>query len=163
MASLPVFEAELSRRRSWLSPAEVAEAFAIYQSVPGVVIVNFAVFTALRISGKRAAILAAIASALPAFVVLLAVAAFFGGHWNNRWVVGALSGLRPAVIALLVGAAIRLGREGRRSPLFLLAAAAAAALLRFGILGPVPLVLLGALGGLLFHAARRACGRKSTP
>ena len=34
LAALPVFEAELVRRRRWLSSADVAEAYAISQSVP---------------------------------------------------------------------------------------------------------------------------------
>ena len=78
MAALPVFEAELVTRRRWLSPSEVAEAYAIAQSVPGVIIVNFAVLSALKISGKRGAILAAFASALPSFAILLAISALLG-------------------------------------------------------------------------------------
>ena len=54
MAALPVFEAELVRRRHWLSSAETAEAYAISQSVPGVIIVNFAVLAGLRLSGLQA-------------------------------------------------------------------------------------------------------------
>ena len=155
MAALPVFEAEVVRRRQWLAPSEVAEAYAISQSVPGVIIVNFAVLTGLRLSGKRGALVAAVAVALPAFFIILALAALFGGRWENRWVAAALSGLRPAVIALIAGAAIRLGCASLRSPLLLLAAATSAGLMLAKILGPVPLILLGAAAGLAFHFARR--------
>lgn len=155
MAALPVFEAELADRRHWMAPAEIAEAYAISQSVPGVIIVNFAVISALRIAGKRAAGLAAVLVALPAFFVILGLALLFGGHWDNRWVAGALGGLRPVVVALIAAAALRLARPGARSPLFLLGAAAGAALLLRGILGPIPLLLIGAAAGLAVHAARR--------
>ena len=155
MAALPVFEAELVLRRGWLAPAETAEAYAISQSVPGVIIVNFAVLAGLRLSGKRGALVAAVAVALPAFFVILALAALFNGNWENRWVAAALSGLRPAVVAIVAGAAIRLGRGGFRSPLFLLAAAAGAGLMLARILGPVPLILLGAAAGLALHFLRR--------
>lgn len=155
MAALPVFEAELVRRRRWLAPDDVAEAYAISQSVPGVIIVNFAVLTGLRLSGKRGALVAAVAVALPAFFVILALAALFAGNWENRWVAAALSGLRPAVVAIVAGAAIRLGLANLRSPLPWLAAAAGAALMYAKILPPVPLILLGAAAGLALHFLRR--------
>lgn len=155
MAALPVFEAELVRRRRWLTPADVAETYAISQSVPGVIIVNFAVLTGLRLSGKRGALVAAGAVALPSFLIILALAALFAGKWENRWVAAALSGLRPAVVAVVAGAAIRLGCANLRSPLLWLAAAAGAALLYTKMLSPVPLILLGAAAGFALHLLRR--------
>jgi chromate transporter len=155
LAALPVFAAEIADRRRWLTPAEIAEAYAISQSVPGVIFVNCAVLTGLRIAGKRGAILAAFTVALPAFFILLALAAFFNDQWENRWVAGAMAGLRPAVVAIIAGAAIRLGRDCIHSPLLLLAAAAGAGLMLAKVLGPVPLILLGAAIGLAFHFFRR--------
>ncbi|NCA82239.1 MAG: chromate transporter [Opitutae bacterium] len=155
MAALPVFEAELVTRRRWLAPAEVAEAYAISQSVPGVIIVNFAVLTGLRLAGKRGALVAAVTVALPAFFIIWALAALFKDRWDNRWVAAALSGLRPAVVALIAGAAIRLGRGTLRSPLLLLAAAASAGLMLAHVLGPVPMILLGSATGLAVHCLRR--------
>ena len=155
MAALPVFEAELVNRRRWLAPAEVAEAYAISQSVPGVIIVNFAVLAGLRLSGKRGALVAAVAVVLPSFLIILALAALFAGKWENRWIAAALSGLRPAVVAVVAGAAIRLGCSNLRSPLLWLAAAAGAALLYTKMLPPVPLILLGAAAGFALHFLRR--------
>lgn len=155
LAALPVFEAELVRRRHWFTPAQTAEAYAISQSVPGVIIVNFAVLAGLRLAGKRGALAAAVAVALPAFLVILALAALFAGRWENRWVAAALSGLRPAVVAIIAGAALRLGIAQLRSPLRWLAAAAAAGLLLANILSPVLVILLGAAAGLVVHLLRR--------
>lgn len=151
MAALPVFDAELVTRRKWLTPAETAEAYAISQSVPGVIIVNFSVLSGLRLSGKRGALVAAVAVALPAFLVILALAALFAGRWENRWIAAALAGLRPAVVAIIAGAAIRLGRANLRSPLLWLAAALGAGLMLARILAPVPLIFIGAGAGLAFH------------
>lgn len=155
MAALPVFEAELASRRRWLTPGETAEAYAISQSVPGVIIVNFAVLTGLRLAGKRGALVAAVAVVLPAFFVILALAALFNGNWENRWVAAALSGLRPAVVAIVAGAAIRLGYANLRSIPWWFAAAAGAGLMLAKILGPVPLIFLGATAGLAIHFLRR--------
>ena len=155
MAALPVFEAELVHRRHWFTPAEVAEAYAISQSIPGVIIVNFAVLTGLRLSGRFRALLAAFVVALPAFVCLLMLAIFFENQWNNRWITAALQGLRPAVIALIAAAAIRLGRNMVRSPLLLLSAGTGATLMLSHVLGPVSLILMGVVAGITVHFIRR--------
>ena len=155
MAALPVFEAELATRRRWLTPHDVAETYAISQSVPGVIIVNFAVLAGLRLGGKRGALVAALAVALPAYFIILVLAVLFAGRWENRWLAAALSGLRPAVVAVVAGAAIRLGRGQLRAPLAWLAAAAGAALMLAKILPPIPLILLGMGMGLAIHFARR--------
>ena len=87
--------------------------------------------------------------------IILALAALFAGRWENRWIAAALGGLRPAVVAVVAGAALRLGRGQLRSPFAWLAAAAGAALLFAKILPPIPLILLGAATGLGLHLARR--------
>ena len=161
MAALPVFEAELVNRRHWFTPAEVAEAYAISQSIPGVIIVNFAVFTGLRLSGRFVALLAALAVAMPAFFCLLLIAVFFQNQWDNRWVNAALQGLRPAILALIAAAAIRLGKNMMSSPVLLLAALTGTVLMLAKILGPVSLILLGATSGLAFHFLRKR--KKSAP
>ena len=161
MAALPVFEAELVRRRGWLSSAETAESYAISQSVPGVIIVNFAVLAGLRLAGKRGAMAGAVAVVLPAYLIILALAALCTGQWDNRWVAAALSGLRPAVVAIVAGAACRLGRNSLASPFLWLAALAAAGLMTAKFLAPVPLILLGATAGIAFHYLLRR--REPTP
>ena len=159
MAALPVFEAELATRRRWLSSADTAETYVIAQSIPGVIIVNFAVLSGLRLAGKRGACIAAGAVILPAFFIILALAILFRGRWDHRWVAAALNGLRPAVVAVVAGAALRLGRAHLRRVWLWLAAALAAGLMFFKLIGPVPLILLGATVGLLGHAlSRRGSG-----
>lgn len=157
IAALPIFEAEVVNRRHWLTPAEVAEAYAISQSIPGVIIINFAIFTGLRLTGKRGAVLAAITVALPSFFIILTLAALVGGHWENRWVAGALSGLRPAVIAIVVGAAFRLGRRAFHSWIPWILAGIGGSLMFQGWLSPIALILLGAavgIGRFLFYHLR---------
>ena len=52
-ASLPVFAAELAGRRGWFEEGELAEMFALAQSVPGVILVNFAVLAGENIDVFR--------------------------------------------------------------------------------------------------------------
>lgn len=155
MAALPVFEAELVIRRRWLSPQDNAELFAIAQSGIGVIIVNFAVLAGLRLVGKRGALVAVVAVVLPAFLVILALATLAAGNWENRWLAAALTGLRPAVVAIIAAAAWRLGRANLHSPWHFLAAAICAGLLFHRVCSPVVLILLGIVVGLGLHRLRR--------
>ena len=155
IAALPVFEAELVNHRHWLTPGEVAESYAISQSIPGVIIVNFAVLTGVHLAGKRGALISAVAVVLPSFFIILAFTLLIGGHWENRWIAGAMSGLRPAVIAIVVGAAIRLGRRTLDSLPLLLAALAGAGFMLARWISPIGLILIGAAAGLAFHFLRR--------
>jgi chromate transporter len=154
VASFPVFVAELSRRRGWLSESDLAGDFALSQSVPGVIIVNFACLSARRLRGVPGALAAAFSVVLPAFLLVLALAAALA-RWgmDAAWLSAAVAGLRPAVIALLLSAAVSLFRRAPRTPLAAVLAllAAAATLCR----APVLLVLALAAAAGLFAPARK--------
>ncbi|MDR0993669.1 MAG: chromate transporter [Verrucomicrobiota bacterium] len=160
MAALPIFEDELVQRRSWLTSEETVEAYALAQSVPGVIAINFAVLAGFRIAGTRGAVAAGIAVALPSFLVILLLAAVLFDQWQNRWIAAALNGLRPAVIALIVAAALRLGRRILHSPLLLALGVGVAALMLCRQISLIPFILAGAGGGLLVYALRQ---RGNTP
>lgn len=111
-ASLPVFEAELAGRRGWFGEGELAEMFALAQSVPGVILVNFAVLAGGRLKGKPGAVLAGWMAALPAFLLILAVAALYGRvPAGNAWLRRVLLGLQAGVVALIASAAVNLLRR----------------------------------------------------
>lgn len=158
IAALPVFDAEIHRTRGWLTADEVVENYAIAQSMPGVIIVNFAVLTGRQLAGWRGAGVAACAVVIPAFCVIWLFAALFGTRWDAPLLNGLLMGLRPAVIALLAVATWRLGRRALRNAVSLLLFAAGFA--GFMLLHlPLPLLILAAAGiGLLqaFWSARKA-------
>ncbi len=152
MAALPVFEAELDKRRGWLTRDDITGAYTLAQSIPGVIIINFAVLTGYRLAGKRGAAWATLAVIQPAFFVILALAILLDGQWNNKWVEAVLSGLRPAVIALLAAAAIRLATRFYRSPPAVAAAIATAVLMFCFNISPVWFILVGILVGTTAHA-----------
>ncbi|MBR3581895.1 MAG: chromate transporter [Kiritimatiellae bacterium] len=111
-ASLPVFAAELAGRRGWFEEGELAEMFALAQSVPGVILVNFAVLAGGRLKGKPGAVLAGTMAAMPAFLLILGVAAAYGCvPAGNAWVRRVLLGLQTGVVALIASAGVNLARR----------------------------------------------------
>jgi chromate transporter len=153
VASFPVFLAELSRRRGWIPESDLAGDFALSQSVPGIIIVNFAVLSARRLRGVPGALLAAFSVVLPAFLLVLALAAAIARRgMDAAWLSAAVAGLRPAVVALLLAAAVSLFRRAPRTPLSAVLALLAAAATLFR--APVLLVLALAAAAGLFAPPR---------
>ena len=109
---MPVFGAELAGRRGWFEEGELAEMFALAQAVPGVILVNFAVLAGGRLKGKVGAVLAGGMAALPAFLLILGVAAVYGRvPEGNVWLRRVLLGLQAGVVALIAAAGVNLGRR----------------------------------------------------
>jgi chromate transport protein ChrA len=86
--------------------------FALAQAVPGVILVNFAVLAGGRLKGKPGAVLAGGMAAMPAFLLILGVAAVYGRvPEGNAWLRRVLLGLQAGVVALIAAAAVNLGRR----------------------------------------------------
>lgn len=163
IAALPVFEAELARTRRWMSASDVAECFAVAQSIPGIIIANFAVLAGRQLRGIPGALLAALAVVTPAFLLVLAFSAILAGRWDAPWLQAVLAGLRPAVVAMLLAAAWRIARAHIATP----AAAAlffAAGALHLACRLPLPLILLlAAAAGLLLGRFAPAARKEDVP
>jgi len=101
VAALPVFRAELATRRAWLAEAAVDELFAASQAIPGVILVNAAVLTALPLRRRIGAAVAALAVVLPAFLVIFFLGTLLVAHRDAPWLAAIWFGLRPAVVGLL--------------------------------------------------------------
>lgn len=159
LAALPIFRTELATRRAWLSETTVDELFATAQAIPGVILVNTAVLTALPLRRRPGAVLASIAVVLPAFLLILLLGTWLLAHRDAPWLTSLWFGLRPAVVGLLLATALRLLRTHVRRLAQALLAAAAFVYLLFR---PSPLpVLLAAI--LMPPLLRRLRSRRLPP
>ena len=85
------------------------------QSAPGPIAVNIAVITGYKLNGLRGTLAAVLGATLPSFVILIIVATFFLGLQDNRFVRAALTGMRPAIVALMASAVYDIGKNTIRS------------------------------------------------
>jgi chromate transporter len=108
---IPLLEAELVRGQGWLTPHAFADAMALGQITPGPVVIT-ATFVGYRISGLSGALFATVSVFLPAFLMMLLVAASVDRFRKNRVVQGFLHGIQPAVVGLMFAAAWVLMRHG---------------------------------------------------
>jgi len=123
-AMLPLIERELITKRKWIEQKEFLDLLTLAQSVPGPIAVNTAVFVGYKVRGLRGAAL--LGTVTPSFVIILAIAIFFAGIRQNPVVDAAFKGMRPAVVALIIGPVLTLSRGMHWTMLVVIAASALA-------------------------------------
>lgn len=141
LAALPIINAELNTKRGWLALDEITEFYALGQTIPGVIIVNTSALAGLRLRGRMGGFLAAVCSALPAFVCILLVAAALHSLNTYSWFLAVLAGIRPMVLAIIAAAAIHLGRRSVRSLYTAALAGLTLALMLGGRVGPAVIII----------------------
>ena len=114
LVMVPLIESEVVNTHQWLTHQEFADATALGQITPGPVLIT-ATFVGYRVAGTLGALVATISIFLPAFLMTIAAASSLQRFRNNEQVQSFLRGIAPAVVGLLVAAALSIGRAGVHS------------------------------------------------
>ncbi len=111
-AMLPLIGHEIVATRGWATANEFADMVALSQMTPGPVALNSATYVGFTAQGVSGAIIATAGVCLPPFVIMCLACRFFLSMRNNPRVEGAMRLLRPAVVGLILAAALlMLNRE----------------------------------------------------
>ena len=89
----------------WLTEAELLNFIAVAESTPGPIAVNMATFVGSSEGGILGAFLATLGVVLPSFVIILLIASVFTKLLKYAGVKATLGGIRPAIVALILGTA----------------------------------------------------------
>ncbi|MCR4425834.1 MAG: chromate transporter [Firmicutes bacterium] len=136
-------------RRGWISREDFIDLLAITQTAPGPLAVNTSIYVGYVLRGITGALVSAGGCILPSIVAILVVAALFTQISSLHLIHAAFRGIRPAVVILIVSAALRIGKVSVRSlPQFGIAAAAAI-LVAFFRVSPALVIVIAALAGLV--------------
>ncbi len=106
-ATLPFLYA-ISEKFHWYSVKQLTDMLAISSITPGPVGVNVATFAGFATSGILGALVATTAVILPSFIIVTIVYNVLDKFQTNRYVKGAIRGIKPAGCALLSAVGIRL-------------------------------------------------------
>lgn len=159
-AMIPLIEREVIDNRRWVERKEFLDLLTLAQSVPGPISLNTSVFVGYKIRGLRGAAAALLGVVLPSFAIILMIALFFSDIRHNPVVDAAFKGMRPAVVALIIGPVISLARGMHWSMLFVIAASALAV---WGLgWSPIYVLVAAAAAGIAWELtlARRIEKRK---
>ncbi len=111
---IPIIEHDVVELHQWLSRQEFADATALGQITPGPVLIT-ATFVGYRVAGFLGSLVATAAVFLPAYLMTVVAGSSLRRFQANVHVQAFLRGVTPAVVALLVAAAIGIGRAGIHS------------------------------------------------
>lgn len=92
--------------KGWMDIGTLTNYIAISEGTPGPFAINIATAIGNTVAGPFGAICSTIGVVLPSFIIILLVAWVFSKILKNRFVKGALNGVQPIVIALILSTAI---------------------------------------------------------
>ena len=150
-AMISVIEQEVVTKKKWLSETEFVDMLGTVQSLPGPISINSSVYVGYKLRGTLGAMVAAIGTALPSFVIILLLAIVFTDVQDHPTIEKIFKGIRPAVVALIVAPLVRLSQKtGITYKTVIIPIAAALLVWKLGI-SPIYIIIAAATGGLLFN------------
>jgi chromate transporter len=159
LAMLPQMSAEFVERRKWMKQEEMVDIFAVAQSLPGVVAVNASMLVGYRLGGQKCALVSALGSTLPSFLVLIFVSLGYQAFITNQYVAGAMVGIRAAVTGILAATVIKLGKAALKN-VFSWVLFGTAMALTFISVNPIWIILGGLAVGLGHYAVMKRSAEK---
>lgn len=154
-AMISIIEKEIVDKKHWVTKEEFLDLLAVAQSIPGILAVNMAVAVGDKLRGRGGAIIAALGTIIPSFMMILIIAIFLTPDMikSNETLNNIFRGIRPAVVALIIApviSAARTAKIGWKT----VAIPVIVALLIWSklpiISNPIIFIVLGGLGGYLW-------------
>jgi chromate transporter len=137
-------------KKQWLTKESFEAGVALCQSIPGATAMQTAAYVGLRAGGPRGALAAFVGFGLPAFVLMVVLAAVYHQTRDLAPALAAFHGLHVVVVALIANAAFNFGLSSLRNWRdALLATGAAAFLVLHG--NPIIAIVGAAVLGLLLY------------
>jgi len=150
---IAIMHQDLVEKRRWISEKRFLHALNYCMLLPGPEATQLAVYIGWLMHRTAGGVVAGVLFVLPSLLLLIALSWLYAAFGNVPAIAGVLYGIKPAVTAIVVFAAWRIGsRALKNSLLWSIAAAAFVAIFAFKL--PFPAIvlaaaLIGAVGGRL--------------
>ena len=142
---IAIMHAELVQRRRWISEQRFLHALNYCMLLPGPEAQQLATYLGWLMHRSLGGVLAGVLFVLPSLAILIGLSWVYLRFGQQPLVVGIFLGLKPAVTALVLHAAWRIGRRTLRNR-WLLALAGIAFVAIFALDVPFPAIVLAAAG-----------------
>jgi chromate transporter len=140
---IALMHAELVERRRWISEQRFLHALNYCMLLPGPEATQLAVYIGWLLHRTPGGIAAGVLFVLPSLAILIFLSWIYMAYGQLPAVAGIMNGIKPAVVAIVLAAAWRIGKRTLHNSL--LAGVALAAFVAIAVLHlPFPLVVLGA-------------------
>ncbi len=149
-AMIPLIEEEVVNRHRWIDRKEMLDLIAIAQSCPGVFAINISIFVGYKLNKVRGAVATALGTALPSFLIILAIAIFFHQFEDNRVIAAMFKGIRPAVVALIAVPTFNLAKRAQLNWFTIWIPIVSALLIWLLGVSPIWIIIAAGLGGYIY-------------
>jgi chromate transporter len=124
-AHIAVMHEELVDRRQWISHRSFLHALSHCMVLPGPEAQQLATYIGWRLHGKRGGIVAGTLFVLPSMFIILGLSIIYVRFGALPWIAAMFAGMKPAVIALVVVALLKVAKRSLHGPVQVVVAAAA--------------------------------------
>ncbi len=144
----------LVEERKWIGNERFLHALNYCHLLPGPEAQQLAAYVGWLLHGVRGGLAAGILFIIPGMLAILGLSFLYAGYRQVPAVQALFYGLKPAVLAIVVAAVLRIAQKALKTP-YMVGIAAAAFIAIFFFQTPFPLVVLGA--AILGYLGREAC------
>lgn len=147
---IALMHAELVEKKNWIGEARFLHALNFCMLLPGPEAQQLAIYIGWLLHKTRGGIIAGVLFVIPSIFILWALSYIYVAYGSVPWIAAIFYGLKPAVLAIVAAAVIRLGRRALRNAIMWLVAPAAFIAIYF-LRVPFPSIIIsaGVLGFLV--------------
>ena len=150
-AMLPLIQREIVNSHNWITYKEFIDIIGISQMTPGPIAINSATFVGFKVSGILGSISATLGVVTFSFI-LVSIANHYIVKFKESYILkAALTGMRPALIGLIISVFISLGRESYKDIKSVIIGFIILGLLLTNKLHPILVILISGVLGILFY------------
>ncbi len=106
-AMIPMIQEQVVGK-GWVSADALTDFIAISEVTPGPFALNISTFVGSNVAGPFGAVCSTLGVILPSLIIIIIVAMIMNKFIKNRFVQGALNGVKPIVLALILSTALLL-------------------------------------------------------
>ncbi len=107
-ATMPLIQHQVVDLHGWLTMTQFSDIITISQMTPGPIAINSATFVGIQVAGIPGALVATLGCVIPSCIIVTTLAYVYYRYKGLTMVQGVLSGLRPAVVAMIASSGVSL-------------------------------------------------------
>src|SRR5437870_13906908 len=159
---IAIMQTELVEKKKWIGQSRFLHALNFCMLLPGPEAIQLAIYIGWLLHKTWGGIVAGAFFLIPSVFILWALSYIYAAFGNIPWIAAIFYGLKPAVMAIVAVAVIRIGRKALKNEImWALAALAFVAIFFFKV--PFPLIilsagLLGFIGGYFWKSKFNVIG-----
>ena len=104
-AMIPMIQEQVVGK-GWITSDALTNFIAISEATPGPFAINISTFVGKEVAGVLGSVMSTVGVILPSLIIIIIVAMVMKKFLKNKYVQGALDGVKPVVLALILSTAL---------------------------------------------------------